>query len=165
MIHCIISYMEGYFGVQRGRLSQYIVWARRTVLHTTMSLSYLQPAQPQAAMSTMGSTASNEDLSPKRQAPRSSARLTLNTKGSTGTTAKRRKTADDPLASSQVVVVTDEDVEMVPDSQHKVSSHSDVADAHADTTLRQVSTTSLERESISGVLRSDTVNRSDVVSC
>ena len=33
--------MEGYFGVQRGCLSQYIVWARRTVLHTTMWLSYV----------------------------------------------------------------------------------------------------------------------------
>ena len=34
-------YMEEYFGVQRGCLSQYVVWAHRTVLHTTMWLSYV----------------------------------------------------------------------------------------------------------------------------
>ena len=33
--------MEEYAGVQRDRIYRYIVWARRTVLHTTMSLSYL----------------------------------------------------------------------------------------------------------------------------
>ena len=33
--------MEEYAGVQRDRIYRYIVWAHRTVLHTTMSLSYL----------------------------------------------------------------------------------------------------------------------------
>ena len=33
--------MEEYAGVQRDRIYRYIVWARRTVLHTTMLLSYV----------------------------------------------------------------------------------------------------------------------------
>ena len=41
-IHCNFPYIEDILAVQRARLSQYTVWAGRTVLHATMSLSALE---------------------------------------------------------------------------------------------------------------------------
>src|SRR5882762_6817603 len=40
-IHCNFPYIEDILAVQRARLSQYTVWARRTVLHATVLFWYV----------------------------------------------------------------------------------------------------------------------------
>ena len=131
-----------------------------TVAPANATAQVAQP--PQISSMVRNHPAPAEEAQPSKQPTRSSGRGSQSNKN---TPAKRRKTADNLVVSSQEAVFLDEDVDMVPESQGQVSIFSDTIIAQTEITLRQVTKVFRVQEQLLEISSIDTCTSSHTETC